>query len=265
MKGGSEMSSYIKNNDFNFEHLSVTSLKMMLRCPLQFMFRYVKGLKIPPVGAIVLGKSVHRGLEENFRHKQQSKKDLSLSKVLEAYSSFFDLEKQQEEIDWEGENPGKIKDEGVSLIKVYHKEIAPPIQPLAVEEEFILEFENVPYTLKGYLDLVDQNKTIRDTKTARRSYPQDAAQTDIQLTAYNLAYKYLKGEEPKSLCFDIMVRTKQPKVQTLQSPPRTQAQLTRFLKLLGSIARAIKTGIFYPCENQQVCSWCGYREVCKKW
>ena len=102
-------------------------------------------------------------------------------------------------------------------------------------------------------------------KTAKRSYPQDSAQTDIQLTAYNLAYKYIKGEEPKSLCFDVMVRTKQPKVQTLQSPPRTQDQLTRFLKLLGSIARAIKTGIFYPCENQQVCSWCGYKEICKKW
>ena len=61
------------------------------------------------------------------------------------------------------------------------------IQPLAVEEEFALEFENVPYTLKGYLDLVGQNKTIRDTKTAKRSYPKTGAQTDIQLTAYNLA------------------------------------------------------------------------------
>jgi CRISPR/Cas system-associated exonuclease Cas4 (RecB family) len=259
------MSNYIKNNGFNFEHLSTTSLRQFLRCPLQFYWRYCKGLKIPPVGAIVLGKSVHKGLEENYKHKQQTKKDLSLPKVLEAYSAFFEQEKQQEEIDWEGEHPGKLKDEGVGLITVYHKVTAPPIQPIAVEEAFELGFENVSYTLKGYLDLVDQNKIIRDTKTARRSYPQDAAQSDIQLTAYNLAYKYLKGEEPKSLCFDVMVRTKQPKIQTLQSPPRTQEQLTRFLKLLGSIARAIKTGIFYPCENQQVCSWCGYKEICKRW
>jgi CRISPR/Cas system-associated exonuclease Cas4 (RecB family) len=230
------------------------------------MFRYLKGLKMPPVGAVILGKSIHKGLEQNFRHKQQTRLDLPLNKVLEAYSAFFDRTKQEEaEIDWEGENPGQVKDEGIGLIKVYHKNVAPPIQPLAVEEEFELVFENVPYTLRGYLDLVDQFKTIRDTKTARRSYPKDAAQTDIQLTAYNLAYKYLKGEEPKSLCFDVMVRTKQPKIQALQSPPRTQGQLTRFLKLLGSIARAIKTGIFYPCENQQVCSWCGYREICQQW
>ena len=247
-------------------HLSITQIKMYLRCPLQYMFRYLKGLKMPPVGAVVLGKSIHKGLEQNFRHKKQTKIDLPLNKVLEAYSAFFDqTRKKEEEIDWEGENPGKVKDEGIGLIKVYHKDVAPPIQPLAVEEEFELGFENVAYTLRGYLDLVDQFKRIRDTKTARRSYPQDAAQTDIQLTAYNLAYKYLKGEEPKSLCFDVMVRTKQPKIQTLQSPPRTQGQLTRFLKLLGSIARAIKTGIFYPCENQQVCSWCGYKEICREW
>lgn len=259
------MREYAKNNGFDFEHLSATSLKMYLRCPLQFMFRYVKGLKIPPAGVIILGKSVHKGLEENFRHKKQTQIDLPIKKVLEAYSNCFDRSKQEEEVDWEGENPGKLKDEGVGLIKVYHKITAPPIQPIAVEEGFELGFENVPYTLKGYVDLVDQDKRIRDTKTSRRSYPQNATQTDIQLTAYNLAYKYIKGEEPKSLCFDVMVRTKQPKVQTLQSPPRTPAQLTRFLKLLGSIAWAIKTGIFYPCENQQVCSWCGYKEICRKW
>lgn len=255
----------IKNNDFGFEHLSITSLKMHLRCNLQFMYRYIKGLKIPPVGAIVLGKSVHKGLEENFKHKKQTRIDLPINKVLDFYSAYFEQTKHEEEIDWEGENPGKLKDEGVGLIKLYHQEVAPDIQPISVEEEFELGFKNVSYALKGYLDLVDQHKTIRDTKTSKRSYPEDAAQTDIQLTAYNLAYKYIKGEEPRSLCFDVMVRTKQPKIQTIQSPPRNPAQLTRFLKLLGSIACAIKTGIFYPCENQQVCSWCGYREVCEKW
>jgi ATP-dependent helicase/DNAse subunit B len=92
------MSEY-HENDFGLQHLSVTSLRTFMRCALQYYWRYCKGLKIPPVGAIVLGKSVHKGLEENFRHKQQTKKDLSLPKVLEAYAAFFEQEKQQEEID----------------------------------------------------------------------------------------------------------------------------------------------------------------------
>lgn len=74
------------------------------------MFRYAKGLN-PSVNAIVLGKSVHKGLEENYWHKQKTEKDLPLPKVLEAYAAFFDQEKQQEEIDREEENPGKVKDE----------------------------------------------------------------------------------------------------------------------------------------------------------
>jgi len=144
------------------------------------MLRYLKGLKMPPVGAVILGKSIHKGLEQNFRHKKQTRIDLPLNKVLEAYSAFFDQTKQKEaEIDWEGENPGKVKDEGIGLIKVYHKDVAPPIQPLAVEEEFELGFENVAYTLRGYLDLVDQYKIIRDTKTARRSYPKDTPHKPI--------------------------------------------------------------------------------------
>jgi len=246
-------------------HISVTQIKMFLRCSLQYKFRYLDGMKNPPVGAIILGRSIHQGLEENYKQKKETKVDLPINKVLEMYASFFDGAEKKEEINWKGELPGSIKDSGVGLIKVYQQEISPTIQPIAVEEEFNLGFENVPYTLKGYLDLVDQNRVIRETKTAKRAYPKDSALVDIQLTAYNLAYKYLKKEEPKALCFDIMVKNKTPKVHTVEAPPRTEAELRRFLKLLGAITRAVKSGIFYPCENQQVCSWCGYKGICRNW
>ncbi len=48
-------------------HLSVTQLKMYLRCPLQHYFRYVCGLKIPLTGSLTLGWTVHGTLEENHR------------------------------------------------------------------------------------------------------------------------------------------------------------------------------------------------------
>ena len=88
---------------------------------------------------------------------------------------------------------------------------------------------------------------------------------DIQLTAYNLAYRFLKGENPKSLCIDVMVKNKKAKVQTIEAGPRSEQQLKRFLRLLGSIAYAVKQGVFYPCENAQVCGYCGYSRLCRKW
>jgi RecB family exonuclease len=100
-----------------------------------------------------------------------------------------------------------------------------------VEKEFNLSFSNVDYTLKGKLDLVDNQDIIIDHKTTKRSMPEDNVATDLQLTGYSLAYRHAFGLQEKSLRFDVMVRTKKPKVQQLTTQ-RTQTDLDRFLKSL---------------------------------
>ena len=67
-----------KDRPSDNRHLSVTQLKMFLRCPLQYEFRYIKGLKVPPVEAMTLGKSIHSTLEENYKQKIETKKDLPI-------------------------------------------------------------------------------------------------------------------------------------------------------------------------------------------
>jgi len=247
-------------------HLSITQINAYLRCPLSYYFRYIEGIKIPPAGAIILGKSIHKTLEENYRQKIKSFKDLPLNQILEIYSASFEKQKKEEpEIDWEGENPGKVKDDGIGLLKVYQKEISPNIQPLLVEEPFTIEFRNTNYLLVGFWDLIDRNQIIRDTKTAKRSYPEDAAENSLQLTAYQLAYEIIKRRKPKALILDVMVRNKTPKTQVLISPPRNEIKIKRFLKTMSQIAHSVETGIFYPCEDRIKCSYCGYKELCKKW
>jgi len=73
--------------------------------------------------------------------------------------------------------------------------------------------------LKGYIDLIDDQGTILEHKTAGRSYPEDAAAKDIQLTAYSMAYRRLYGKDENGVRMDILVRTKQPKVQQLAAVP----------------------------------------------
>ena len=58
------------------KYLSVSQVNMYLRCPLQYMFRYIEGLKLPPKSAMTLGKSIHFGIEGNYRQKIDSHKDL---------------------------------------------------------------------------------------------------------------------------------------------------------------------------------------------
>ncbi len=101
-------------------HLSVTQLKMYLRCPLQYEFRYIKGMKIPPAGVMTLGKSIHSTLEENYRQKIETRQDLPLDFWTDYFSDTW--QKSLEETVFEkDEKPGDMKDDGIKLIKTYHE------------------------------------------------------------------------------------------------------------------------------------------------
>ncbi len=243
-------------------YLSVTQLRMYLRCPLQYYFRYVCGLKIPPSGDVTLGRTVHETLEQNYRQKIQTRQDLPLEQLHDIFSERWEEESRYARFQ-EDEKPGHLKDDGVRLLGAYHREVAPRVQPVEVEREFLLETGVTELPLKGYIDLIDEQGTIIDHKTTRRSFPPHAAETDIQLTAYALAYRALRGKPEKGLRLDVLVRTKQPKVQQLPTT-RAQADIDRFLRLAEHVERAINTGIFYPNENF-MCGICGYKELCGEW
>jgi len=244
------------------DHISVTQLKMYLRCPLQYKFHYIDGLKIPPPSTITLGKTIHQTLEENFSQKIKTQKDLPLEYLKDYFSDIWDIESKETQFE-EDEKPGKVKDEGINLVSIYHKTHSPQIIPISVEEEFELEFANSPLKLKGYIDLIDKNHTIIDHKVKSRSMNKQDAEQDLQLTAYYLAYKIKNQKPPQSLRFDVIVRTKTSKIQQI-TLNKTDEDTTRFLKILTQVTKAIKSGIFYPNESFY-CNVCGYRELCKKW
>lgn len=246
----------------NNKHLSVTQIKMYLRCPLQYKFRYLDGLKIPPVSAITLGRSIHSALEINYTQKIKTKQDLPVAQVTDIFSGFWE-QNIEETLFAEDEKPGKIKDEGIGLITAYQGQISPTIQPKVVEKDFELSFQNVDYTLKGKLDLVDSQDIIIDHKTTKRNMSEKDAATDLQLTCYSLAYRHALGLKEKALRFDVMVRTKNPKIQQITTQ-RTQEDINRFLKIMAYVAKATQAGIFYPNENY-FCGVCGYRGLCKGW
>jgi putative RecB family exonuclease len=246
----------------NNNHISVTQLKSYLRCPLIYKFRWVDKIIVPPDSSLTLGKSIHSALEINYSQKVKTKKDLSVETITDIFSDSWEDEVKETVFEKE-EKPGNVKDEGIKIITQYHRDISPAIQPVTVEREFELSFENVDYTLKGFIDLIDEKTVIIDHKTTKRSMQQSAVDADLQLTAYSLAFRTFEGREEQSLRFDVMVRNKTPKIQQI-STARSQEDINRFLKTLAYVAKAIQSGIFYPNENY-FCSVCGYRDMCKKW
>ena len=243
-------------------HLSVTQLKMYLRCPLQYYLRYVCGLKMPPTGSLTLGRTVHGTLEENYRQKIKSHQDLPLQQIEDIFSQRWDQEAQLTLFE-DGEKPGQLKDDGIRLLDPYHRNIAPRVQPVEVECQFLVDTGATQLPLKGYIDLIDDQGTIIDHKTTKRSFPADAAAKDLQLTAYAFAYRTLYGQNENGLRLDGLVRTKQAKVQQLETT-RTQADIDRFLRLAEHVERAINAEVYYPSDNF-MCGICGYREMCGEW
>jgi putative RecB family exonuclease len=247
---------------YNTPHLSVTQLKMFLRCPLQYEFRYIKHLKVPPSGALTLGKAIHSVLEKNYRQKIKTKQNLPVEHWKDLFSDTWE-KNAKETIFKEDEKPGTMKDDGIKLLQTYHNNIAPKIQPVGVEKEFLIELEHLKHPILGYIDLIDDKGYIIDHKVSKRSWPKGKEHTDLQLTAYSLAYKQLEGKKEKGLRFDVMVRNKEPKIQQL-STKRNQQDINRFKKLIVYVSCSIENSIFYPNENY-MCPSCGYADLCKKW
>ena len=76
------------------------------------------------------------------------------------------------------------------LLSTSQTNIVPEIQPVAVEQEFLIHTGATQMPLKSYIDLIDDQGIIINHKAPKRSYPADAAEKDIELTAYALAYRY---------------------------------------------------------------------------
>jgi RecB family exonuclease len=243
-------------------HLSVSQLKMYLRCPLQYFFRYECGLKVPPTGDLALGRAIHETLNVNYSQKVKTKYDLILPHITELFSEHWEKEAEMTEFK-NGEKPGKFKDDGVKLLKAYFEEIAPGVQPVEVEREFLIDTVGTRLPLKGYIDLLDDQDCIIDHKTTKRSYPENTAEKDIQLTAYSLAFRTLYGKEENGVRLDVMVRNKEPKIQQLNGT-RTEDDISRFSRLAGQIENAIRSGVYYPNEGF-MCGICGYQGMCEKW
>ena len=55
-----------------WDYVSASRLNLWIKCPLAFRLRYVDGIRSPPPVSQFVGKTVHRGLEIYYRHRQQN-------------------------------------------------------------------------------------------------------------------------------------------------------------------------------------------------
>ena len=246
------------------DHFSITQLNMYLRCPAQYEFRYIDGIKLPPTAALTKGRSVHKGAEHNYRQKAETRQDVTLEEVQDIVGAQFDQEAAGTAWD-KVEDKGKVKDETLALSALYHQAVAPEVQPLFIEHEFRIPVAGAAVPLLGFIDVIDERFVIRDLKTASKTPSEGEAASSLQLTAYAMAYRELVGGIEAGVALDYLVQTKQPKTVTLLAN-RTELDIARLRLIMNHVLTAINTGLFYPNPSNFMCSAknCGYWQACHK-
>jgi len=257
------------------EHLSPSSFNMMIRCGMQWFFRYVEGLKRPPGVALVIGTGVDKGVNLNMEQKMETGNLAELAEVkqktFETVVNTFEMSEIALDDDEKKKGMQKVKDEAadmaVSLSAVHYQKAAPKIFPVAVQERWELEVDGYPFeTLMGIIDISETN-VVRDTKTTKRSPSGGEADKSDQLNFYAY-YKKVAEDKNVETVLDFLVKLKtNPKfVPVYTSRPHTDEDFNRLWEKIDAVSLAIEKEVFLPTlPDNWWCSpkWCGYYDVCK--
>jgi CRISPR/Cas system-associated exonuclease Cas4 (RecB family) len=247
------------------KHLSISQINTYLRCPLQYYFRYIQGIIIPPKAALVLGGVIHKTLEYNYKQKVKSCQDLKVKEILEYFDWTF--KEREKEVEWKQENEKKekFKEQGMKLLEKYQNEIAPKIQPLVVEQKHEIQLEGLNRTFLAFLDLIDIHQVIIDHKTSARTPSIISPDHNLQLIAYSMTYRAENEKQESKSRVHYLIKTQEPKIIALEKKVSNQ-EIQRFLKIISSVARAIEEENFYPNPHNFMCTaiGCGFWEICHK-
>lgn len=245
--------------------LHQSEIHAFLRCGKLWEFRYVQGLKIPPRAYHTVGRAVDRAITLNLTQKIQSGADLKESEVLDLCSTDFD--KESVETEWMDDKPGEQKDLAVACVRAHHREIAPKIHPATVQEKFVLETD-AGYNLGGTIDIVEVDDTVRDSKTSKSKYSDDAVYRALQPALYDFAFEALRGRPAKAFAYDVMIKpTKTLDARTQIVAAKVTPEDREWLfDTIHNVDRAMRAGVALPApEGSWQCSpkWCGFWSKCK--
>jgi CRISPR/Cas system-associated exonuclease Cas4 (RecB family) len=258
-------------------HFSFSQLNTYLLCPMKFGHTYVWGTppETKPV-ALPFGKAIHKGAETLYRSLMETGEIIPVDQVIETFKIVFERETKNSDLDLtmkEGETVGGLRDQGIELMKLFHKEIQP--QKIAgVEVPFSVSVPDIlngggdlPIKLVGYFDLVERDEQgtylIAELKTSAQRFSSLRLEYDLQATTYSYAMTKLRVATSENSClvrYDVLLKTKKPAFERY-FVTRTDADHNRLIQLINHVLRAIELKVFYRNTGWQ-CGDCQFKKVC---
>jgi len=244
------------------QHISFVSysqLSTFATCPLQYKYRYIVKIPVPPSAALTFGDTVHktvRAFYELVKQGTHPKKDTLLRLYAEHWSPIGFGDRKYEE---------KMKAHGIELlIGFYDKGYDPNVIPTALEEPFRIKITPT-LTIGGKIDRIDTLSDgaleIIDYKTGQAPKSRDVAK-DEQLTVYALSASSggMFHTPPKKVIVSFYFFEGQEKI----SGTRTKEELDNARIDIAQKVRSMEESDFAPTPGRH-CDFCEFRLLCEAW
>lgn len=249
------------------EPLSVSQVQGYLFCALKYRFQYVD--RIPPAwrpAALAFGSSVHAAAEW-FHRERLAGRTPAPDAAADMFAADWYAANLTPVVFAERESQEILAEKGRELIRLYVEQAGGTL-PQLIEERFEIDLadpetgEMLDVRLRGVIDLVEQDGTLVELKTAARTFDTGSLERHLQLSTYALVRLLQTGAIPK-LRIDALLKTKVPRIDRLPAT-RTVADLAWTGRLLASVGSAIQAGSFFPNPSYR-CSECEYFAQCQSW
>ena len=248
---------------FPREHTSASQLSTYARCPRQYELRYLLDAPSEFTSvSLVVGSVFHAAVSYWFEQKLVGKRP-GTEEINTIVAADFAAATTDTTVRWGKWTPGDLQEHTRRLVWAGLSRFGElPVSQTDVR--FTMELhdhetgEVLPRHLLGYFDLVLDDGTVIELKTARAEYkPMDVA-TSIQFGAYLMAVEELKLS--KGLDLIVAVKNKTPRFQQLRISPSARSE-RRFLATATAIERAIEAGHFPPSPGW-TCGGCEFQRRC---
>lgn len=245
-------------------------MRTYLGCPEKWRRRYIEREYEPTNQKMLVGKVVGNAVGAGYIQK------ITEGKIsAELLSDTFDTEwteNTSEEVNWEGWEPGVVKDHAADSLLAYAP-VMETVEPLTVEESFEIRLPEAEWVTTGFLDFVTATP-IYDLKVSAKTKTQEDLDTDAQATLY-IAAKALQEEGARRPFRWHAVTRPSPKgnrgafvteLETTRTSTQVNAMLERIALVAREIDHRVTTGDWQgAAPGYWLCSArsCGYWDTCR--
>jgi CRISPR/Cas system-associated exonuclease Cas4 (RecB family) len=205
-----------------------------------------------------LGLAVHQALEVNFREKLETREDPETIVVIMVFREAW-MEQVPQTMFTSEESQGDLRRLGERLVAKYMGEVAPKVEPIAVELDVQGEISGV--SVRGRVDVLDVEGRLIDFKTASRRPSCVSPDHAFQLATYQQITPGASG----LVRIDSLVKIQAAQiVQQAYTVSKLDIRATQVLYPMAQ--KAMGTGMYCPNRQSLLCSHkhCSFWEHCEE-